>query len=188
MTAALRFERYSMEDYLRLEAFSNVKHEYLDGEIYAMAGGTPEHGAVTMRVGASLVGQLRGRPCNVHSSDVRVRVVASGLDTYPDVSVVCGKEVRDTDDPQALTNPIVLVEVLSPATARYDRGKKLEHEKRIQALQEVVLVAHDERRIDVWRRTANEWEQVTAGPGETIRLTSIDCLLDLDELFRDPLS
>src|SRR5262245_37551776 len=94
--------RYSIAEYLRLATYSNVKHEYLDGKNYAMAGGTIEHGAMAMRLGASLMAQLGGRRCAVFNSDVRVRVAASGLDTYPDLSVVCGQVERDPEDQNAL--------------------------------------------------------------------------------------
>jgi Uma2 family endonuclease len=182
--------RYTLEEYLRLEEYANVKHEYLDGQIYAMAGGTPEHGAMAVRIGAALLGQLRGRRCNVYSSDVRVRVEATGLDTYPDLSVVCGREERDVHDRNALTNPIVLVEILSPGTEEYDRGEKLDHYKRLPSLREVVLVAHDRPRIEVWRRpdAPDQWTLLEFGPGETAHLESIDCDLDLNDLFRDPMA
>jgi Uma2 family endonuclease len=189
MTLATGRARYAIEEYLRLEAYSNVKHEYHEGQIYAMAGGTPEHGAMAMRVGATLVEQLRGRRCNVYSSDVRVRVVATGLDTYPDLSVVCGEEQRDREDQNAITNPVVLVEVLSPSTEEYDRGEKLEHYQKIVSLQEVVLVSHSERRVDVWRREeGGAWRVHQAKAGEVAHLSSIACTLDVDELYRDPLT
>lgn len=104
MGRATRHAVYTLEEYLHLEEHSNVKHEFLDGQMFAMAGGTPEHGAIAMRIAASLGAQLRGKPCNVYSSDVRVRVAATGLDTYPDLSVVCGRAERDREDPNALTN------------------------------------------------------------------------------------
>jgi Uma2 family endonuclease len=189
MTVATGRARYAIEEYLRLEEYSNVKHEYHDGQIYAMAGGTPEHGAMAMRVGAALVGQLRGQRCSVYSSDVRVRVVSTGLDTYPDLSVVCGEEQRDTEDRNAIINPIVLVEVLSPSTEEYDRGEKLEHYHKIASLQEVVLVSHRETRVDVWRREeSGAWRARSFGAGETAHLSSIECTLDIDELYRDPLA
>jgi Uma2 family endonuclease len=185
--ATARHAHYSLEDYVRLEEYSNVKHEYLDGQIYAIAGGTPAHGAMAVRVSASLLAQLQGRPCNVYSSDVRIRVTATGLDTYPDVSVVCGGEERDAADKNALINPVVIVEVLSPNTEEYDRGEKLTHYKTIPSLREVVFVSHGERRIEIWRRGhGHEWRVDAARRGETGRLESIDCLLAVDELYRDP--
>ena len=114
MTAAVR-PRYSIEEYVRIELYANLKHEYLDGQIWAMAGGTPEHARIGAAVAAALVAQLRDQRCAVYSSDARVRVTATGLDTYPDVTMVCGGERRDADDALALTNPVVLVEVTSCA-------------------------------------------------------------------------
>jgi Uma2 family endonuclease len=186
MSATVRHAHYSLEEYLRLEEYSNVKHEYLDGQIYAMAGGTPEHGALAVRLTARLLEQLRGRRCSVYSSDVRVRVAVTGLDTYPDASVVCGHEQRDAQDRNALTNPIVLAEVLSPSTEEYDRGEKLTHYKHIASLQEVVLVSHGERRVEVCRREGQSWRVLTWGAGETARLESIGCTIEIDELYRDP--
>jgi Uma2 family endonuclease len=189
MTLATGRARYSIEEYIRLEEYSNVKHEYHDGQIYAMAGGTPEHGAMAIRVGAALLGQLRGRRCNVYSSDVRVRVISTGLDTYPDLSVVCDEEQRDQDDRNAITNPIVLVEVLSPSTEEYDRGEKLEHYRQIESLQEVLLVSHREARLEIWRREeSSEWKACCYEAGETAELTSLGCVLAVDELYRDPLA
>ena len=179
--------RFSLEEYVRFEAYSNVRHEYLDGQIYAMAGGTPEHGAMAVRITSSLLGQLGDRRCAVYSSDVRVRVAATGLTSYPDASVVCGQEERDATDRNALTNPIVLVEVLSPNTEEYDRGEKFSHYKTISALREVVFVSHAEPLIEIWRReTPESWVRHPFGPGERAQLTSIGCGLDVDGIYRDP--
>jgi Uma2 family endonuclease len=125
MRTVARHTAYSVEDYLRLEEYANLRHEYLGGAIYALAGGSPEHAAMAARVAVALGQQLRGRRCNVYTSDARIRVVATGLITYPDVSVVCGHEERDQEDRLALINPLVIVEVSSPGTAAYDRGPKL---------------------------------------------------------------
>ena len=177
--------RYSLEDYLRLEEYANVKHEYLDGVIHAMAGGTPEHGAITMRIGAALIPQLRGRGSTVYSSDVRIRVAATGLSTYPDLSVGCGERRADTLDPQALVDPVVLVEVLSPSTEAYDRGEKLSHYQGIPSLREVLLVAHDRREVEVWRRSEGGWVSETVGAGGVAELNSIGCRLEVEALYRD---
>jgi Uma2 family endonuclease len=187
MSAIPRHARYTLDEYRRLEEYSNVKHEFLDGAVYAMGGGTPEHGARAMRIGAALVSQLRGKRCVEYSSDVRIKIAASGLFTYPDVSVVCGAEQRDKVDPHALTNPVVLVEVTSPSTAAYDRGEKLEHYKLLPSVQEVVIVAREEPRIEVWRRAGSGWVCVTARAHETVQLLSVGCVLAADEVFADPL-
>jgi Uma2 family endonuclease len=179
---------YTIEEYVSLEEYANIRHEFLDGQIYAMSGGTAEHSVYATNVAALLLTQLRGRPCRVQNSDARIRVVATGLDTYPDVSVVCGHAAHDLQDRIATTNPVVLVEVLSASTERYDRGMKLEHYKLIPTLREVVFVAYDARRIDVVRRKGDTWETTSANPGETLRLESIECELPVDEVYRDPLA
>ncbi len=188
MTAPVPLHHYSYQDYLSHEEAANTKHEFLNGEIYAMAGGTPEHGAIAMNIGAALIAQLRGQGCRVQSSDVRIRVLATGLATYPDVSVVCGHAELDPLSRITITNPILLVEVLSPSTADYDRGEKLDHYKQIPSLREVVLVSHDARMLEVWRRDERDaWssQQITNG---TVTLSSVSATLALDDVYRDELA
>lgn len=185
MAVEARHARYSLDDYLRLEEYANVKHEYLDGAIHAMAGGTPEHGAISMRIDAALIPQLRGRGCTVYSSDVRIRVAATGLSTYPDLSVACGQREADPLDPQALVDPVVLVEVLSPSTEAYDRGEKFRHYQSIPSLREVLFVAHDREEVEIWRRSEVHWARETAGAGSAVELKSISCRLDVEALYRD---
>ncbi|MEM1417325.1 MAG: Uma2 family endonuclease, partial [Myxococcota bacterium] len=147
---------FSFADYARLEERSEVKHEFLDGAVWAMAGGSPAHAATAANVVALLSDALRDRACRVFSSDLRVRVPATGLGTYPDVSVVCDALALDPEDPKGhtVTNPALLVEVLSPTTESYDRGEKPEHYQALESLQALVLIAQDERRVDVIERTA----------------------------------
>lgn len=183
-----RLPRYSLEEYLILEGMSNVRHEYLDGHIYAMAGGTLEHGGLCANLIAILSNALEGRPCRVFTSDVRVRVQATGLDTYPDASVVCDGIERDAVDRNALTNPVVLAEVTSPTTEGYDRGEKLDHYKRIPSLREVLIVSHGERRVEVWRCSGEgRWAAESCGPGSTVRLVSVNAELPVDAVYRNPL-
>lgn len=179
--------RFSIEEFVRLEQHSNVRHEFIDGQIFAMGGGTPVYGALAANVIAALGTQLRGRPCRVQTSDVRIRVIETGLDTYPDVSVVCGKAELDVEDPLAVTNPIVLVEVLSPSTATYDQGEKLSHYKRISSLREVVFVDADRARLVVVRREDEGWTRHEAVAPGSVELESIGCTLDVGEILRDPL-
>lgn len=143
--------RYTFREYIAHDDASSTKHEYLEGQIYAMAGGTPEHSALIATVTARLADGFRKGPCRVHSSDLRVRVKETGLTTYPDVTVVRGPWERDADDRNTITNPTLVVEVLSPSTERYDRGEKLGHYQRIPSLRACVLVAHDRREIEVTR-------------------------------------
>ncbi len=180
--------RYSFREYLELEAFANVRHEYLDGVIRAMAGGTREHAALAARIIARLAVQLEGRPCGVHTSDLRIRVPATGLATYPDVTVVCGPVESDPADRNTLVNPILVVEVLSDSTEEYDRTEKLEHYKTIASLREIVLVSHREPRIDVWHRSDDGWVVTTSVAGETAVLPGLQVSLAVDAVYADPLA
>jgi Uma2 family endonuclease len=184
MSSPLHRTRYTWAQYLALEASSNVKHEYLSGQIYAMAGGTPEHAALAAAVIGLLFPQLRGSPCRAHDADLRVRVPKTGLATYPDVTIVCGPSQRDPEDDNAVTNPTLVVEVLSASTEDYDRGDKFEHYKGLSSLSEYVLVSHRERKVEVWvRDPEGTWTCNTARSGEVARLASIGARLDVDELY-----
>ncbi len=177
--------RYSFTEYLALEESSNVRHEYFGGEIYGMAGGTPDHAALAMNFGAALLQHLDGRPCRVFSSDLRVRVLATGLATYPDVTVVCGPLERDPDSRTTVVNPVLVAEVLSDGTEDYDRGEKLEHYKRIPSLRECVLISHREPSLEIWRRGPDgTWAAERAGPASRVRLESLDCEVATDDIYR----
>jgi Uma2 family endonuclease len=190
MTEVAR-QRHSFDDYLELEAMSPVKHEYLDGHVWAMAGGSPRHAAIAMNVGAELMAALGDRPCQVYGSDLRVRVKATGLATYPDLTVVCGALETDPEDRggNTATNPTLLVEVLSPSTEHYDCGEKLAHYKQIPSVREVLLIAHAEQKLELWRRTQTGWvlEVAREGGQERVRLESLDCTLELARVYRDRL-
>lgn len=181
---------YTFAEYVDLEASSPIKHEFLDGQVWAMAGRSPDHAAVASNVNALLNRQLRGKPCRVFSSDLRVRSRATGLGTYADVTVVCGQLDLDPEDPKRHTvvNPSVLVEVLSPSTENYDRGEKLDHYRTIPSVEEIVIVAHDERQVDVWRREGAEWVLHTTRGSGVAAIESLGCALPLDEVYRNPLA
>ncbi len=184
MVSPAPLHTYSVADYLALEEASNVKHEFLNGEIYAMAGGTPRHAALSVAASATLLGQLRGGSCQVFSSDLRVRVLATGLATYPDVTVVCGPMERDPESADTVTNPRLLVEVLSKSTEAYDRGQKLDHYRRIPSLQAVVLISHREPEIEVWdRSTDGSWRSRAFGAGQTAELEALPVRLIVDEIY-----
>jgi len=177
--------RYTYGDYLATEEGSPVRHEFYDGEIYGMAGGTPDHATLAVKVSAALLAQLSERPCRVMSSDLRVRVLPTGLATYPDVTVVCGPLEYDPESRNTVVNPTVVVEVLSDGTEDYDRGEKLEHYQRIPSLKECVLVSHRERQIESWRREAGGgWSHRAAGAGQTLRIEALACVLVVDEMYR----
>jgi len=180
--------RMTYAEYLAAEAKSEVRHEYLNGEVWAMAGGTPEHSALALAMGGELRNALAGKPCRVFSSDLRVRIVDTGLSTYPDVSVVCGQLETADDDKDAITNPVVLVEVLSEATEAYDRGAKAAHYRRILSLREYVLVSQAEPLVEVYRRAeSGRWELLEARTGETIELASLGVRLEVASIYANPL-
>jgi Uma2 family endonuclease len=166
-----------------LEAFSNVKHEYLDGVIYALPSGAPEEAALAAAVAGSLFPYLRGGPCRAYSSNLRVRT-ASGLATYPDLTVICGATERDEIDPDAVTNPLLIVEVQSCNTEEYDAGEKFEHYKTLRSLRQYVLVSHREHSLVVWTRgDDDEWQSATVREREVAELHSIEARLDVRELY-----
>ncbi|MAQ17668.1 MAG: hypothetical protein CMN30_23095 [Sandaracinus sp.] len=180
-------ERISYGEYLAFERDAETKHEFIDGMVVAMAGGTPEHSRLAMNMGVALMNALRGRRCSAFSSDLRVHIPATGRSTYPDVTVVCDERVTAEVDPDAIVNPTVLVEVLSPTTEASDRGEKFSHYRRLDSLQEYVLVRQDEPRIEVYRREGDIWALRDYGEGQLVELASIDARLDVSAIYADPL-
>jgi Uma2 family endonuclease len=175
-------------EYLAAEAKAEVRHEFLNGEVFAMAGGTPAHAALASAFARELGNALRDKPCRTFSSDLRIRVPDTGLTTYPDLSVVCGGIELDPQDPNTITNPIVIVEVLSENTEGYDRGAKAQHYRRIPSLREYVLVSQQEARIEVQRRNEHGiWEIHDAREGEICELVSLGVRLDVRAIYEDPL-
>jgi Uma2 family endonuclease len=184
VTTAARRVHYTYEEYLSLERDSLIKHEYLDGEIFALAGGSPDHAAlaaaVIQRVGAQLP-----PGCRVFTSDLRVRIPASGLSTYPDVTVVCGPRQLAAEDDLAIVNPVLLIEVTSRSTEDYDRGEKLRHYQQLPSLREVMFVSHRRHHLVVYRRDrVGSWEVREAAAGGTMELDSIGARIAVDELYR----
>ena len=178
-------------DYLALERASGRKHEYVNGRVYAMAGGTPEHSRLAGALIAALTTRLAGKPCAPFTSDLRVRIVATGRSTYPDVTVVCGHLEHAADDEEAVTNPTVLVEVLSETTERDDRGDKWLHYQRIPALREYVLVSQGSTRVEVFSRDAEQpdlWHYRDHGAGSEVALESLGVRLSVDALYANPLA
>jgi Uma2 family endonuclease len=183
MSAGVHAVRYTYKEYVLLEQASNVKHEYLDGQIYAMVGGTPDQAALQAALAGLLYPQIRAGRCRTYSSDLRIRVPATGLATYPEVTVVCGPRELDSDG-IAVTNPTLLVEVLSKSTEEYDRGEKFSHYKRIPNLRQYVLVSQKERKVEVWTREGDvTWTLAVSKDGEVADLASIGARLDVRELY-----
>lgn len=188
MTEPARKLKYTFAEYLAMEAASETKHEYLDGEIYDMAGGTPDHAGLAANVIGELHAALRGRPCRVFSSDLRVRVLATGLGTYPDATVICGAFEHDPEDTNTAVNPVVLVEVLSDSTEAYDRGEKFERYRRIPSLRDYVMVSQHHLLIEHYTRNDDgTWTLHEVRPPASVRL-SIGCELPVDAVYRNPLA
>jgi len=184
MTSPLPHARhhYTYEDYLALEHDSELKHEFADGEIFAMAGGSPRHSALAFRISAALE-NTRPSGCTGFQSDMRIRILATGRASYPDVSMVCGPIELDPDDRSGttITNPALIIEVLSPSTEDVDRVSKWRDYQRIPSLQEYVLV-NQEPRVEIYRRLASgSWEYLDVQEG-VVKLVS-GATLDLSILY-----
>lgn len=173
------------EQYLEIERQAERKSEYYAGEMFAMAGASRAHNRITANAIVILHESFRGRPCGEYPSDMRVGVNATGLYTYPDVVAVCGSEQYDEKDPDTLLNPTLIIEVLSPSTEAYDRGRKFEHYRTIPSLLEYVLIASDRVQVDVYtRETAGRWILTSAADlSDAISLTSVDCNIKLSDLY-----
>jgi Uma2 family endonuclease len=172
---------------LALEDGANVRHEFLDGEIYAMAGGSEEHSALAGRMIVALTAAVGDRPCHVHTSDLRLYVEAGGLATYPDCSVICGPLRQHEPSPRSTAlNPMILVEVTSDSSEEYDRGAKLGYYQTIPTLRDYVIVSHRERQITVHTREAGgSWTTRSAGKGELVSVASIEADLAVDDIYRN---
>lgn len=172
------------EQYLAQERAATEKHEFLGGQVFAMAGASLRHNRLAANLIAALGLQLRGTPCGTYTSDTRVKVPATSLYTYPDVVVVCGQpEVEDAHQ-DTLLNPTLLIEVLSESTAAYDRGAKFEHYRQIPSLREYLLVSQDAARIERRVREGDTWiETEYAGRDVVLSLASVPARLSLAEVY-----
>ncbi len=172
------------EEYLTIERKAEYKSEYSDGEMYAMSGASREHNLISLNIASELRSQLRGSPCETYTSDMRVRITPPRRYLYPDVVVVCGDAEFDDDAVDTLTNPLVIVEVLSPSTENYDRTTKRAWYRRIESLQEYVLVSQDSPHVERYVKRDEGWALTdTDGLEATIRLESIGCELALSEIY-----
>ena len=174
---------YSVDEYLEMEATSDVRHEYLHGSIIAMSGGTFDHNQIAINLQAALSAG-RDHGCRAFINDIRV-TMPSGLYTYPDVVVICGSPELIPGKGTTATNPVVIAEVLSRDTARYDRGKKFELYKSIPSLRDYLLI--DQDRVDVehrWR-DGDRWQSAHFGKGERFTLTGAPLTVEVDALYKN---
>lgn len=176
---------YSVAEYLAIERNGMHKHEYYRGEIFALAGSSEAHNLILGNIVTSLNVQLKQRACRVYPSDMRLKIPRTGLYTYPDISVVCGPPLFDDGHHDTLLNPIVVIEILSPSTERYDRGKKFQHYRTIPGLCNYLLVAQDEYHIDHFVHQEGENWLLTAYHGRSamLSLVSIGCTLALADVY-----
>lgn len=184
MTSALAIKRVSYAEYLRMEARSEVRLEFVDGYVYAMTGGTPRHARLAARVIGALASALDGTPCDPYSADLKIHIAAVHRTTYPDVSVVCGEPETSKLDRNAVINPVVIVEILSPSTAAEDRGEKWDAYQHIPSLQHYVLVSQDEKRIEVFSRDGEGWHYERKGGRGTVKLPKVKASLSIDALYK----
>jgi len=186
MTYARTLHRYTYADYVALEQTSSTKHEFLGGEIYAMAGGSEEHSALAAEILRALGNAIGDRPCRVHTSDLRIYVEDAGLATFPDGAVICGPLEQHRASPTATAlNPIVLLEVTSDSSEEYDTGTKLELYRTIPSLRDCIVVSHRERRITVHRRGEDgAWSTHAAINGGRVSVGTLGCDLVVDEVYR----
>ena len=173
---------YTYEQYLSALEMSDVKLEFCDGEIYAMAGGTPAHAELSAAATGILGQALRGR-CRVFSSDLKVRIEETDLSTFPGVSLVCGEPQFSPVDRNAVTNPTLLVEVTSASTEDYDRGEKLSHYKQLKSLRAILFVSHRAPQITLVRRAAAGWDVRELRLGERVELDEPALSFPVDELY-----
>ena len=186
MTALPKKKYISPEEYLAMERNSLEKHEYFDGDVFLMAGTSEEHANISSNINISLGTQLKKRPCKSYQSDLRVHIPATGLYTYPDVIVVCGKpQLLEDAYLDTLLNPDLIVEVLSPSTADYDKGTKFDHYRTIDSLKEYVLVWQDKKRVARYtKQTDGSWTlNDFIGEEAEIVLNSISCKLLMEDIY-----
>lgn len=182
LMSTARRVHYSYEDYLRALEDSEIKLEYFDGEIYAMAGGTLAHAELGARV-IALLSQSLGGGCRVFTSDAKVQVEATGLTTFPDATVACGETRNAANDRNALVNPTILIEVTSKGTEDYDRGEKLSQYRQIPSLKAVLLISHRSQRVTILERAPAGWATREVRAGEHIVLQEPRLSLSVDALY-----
>lgn len=176
---------WTPEQYLERERQAEGKSEYFSGEIFAMAGASRAHNLITGNAVREFGNQMKGRPCETYPSDMRVRVNATGLYTYPDVSVVCGEPEFLDRSGDVLLNPRVVVEVLSESTEAYDRGEKFAHYRHVEALQDYILIAQEKVSVEHYARQPGDQCLLTVYTelSDSLALPSLDCHLPLSELY-----
>jgi Uma2 family endonuclease len=186
------FPRFTPEEYFTWEEQQLERHEYMDGEVYAMSGGTINHGDIALNFGVLLKTHMRGSGCKTLNSDCRVKVFGMDKYVYPDTSVTC--DDRDKTTTQYISYPCLIIEVLSPSTVRaasafaeaYDRGNKFKMYRRNPSLQEYVLVSADTIEVELFRRTqTDDWRIINYQAGDTVELKSVNLTFPIEQIYED---
>lgn len=174
------------QEYLARERIASTKSEFYRGQVFAMAGGSVRHNTISGNVFAGLRNLLRGTPCRPFNSDQRIRIPANGLATYPDVSVICGEIEVDAEDADAIINPVVILEVLSKSSERYDRGKKFDLYRQLDSLQEYVLISQEEAQVERFiRQDDGSWNlTLFKGMASELKIPSL-CSIPLSVIYED---
>jgi len=182
---ALPKQKYTIEEYVELDKNSEERFEYFDGEVFSMAGGSPDHARIGGRIFSLLEQSLIESRCEAFNSEVRIKVPSAWPYRYPDVSVVCGEPIFETFlGVEMLINPIVLVEVLSESTAAYDLGEKFTAYQSIESFKEYLLVSQDRPHVIHYVRQDNGWLRTeTIGLENAVTLESLDVTLPLSEIY-----
>jgi Uma2 family endonuclease len=185
MSAIPAIKTYTAEEYLALErSVLEGKSEFIDGQVFAMAGASRRHNLIVVNIASELRSQLKGRACEVYASDMRVKAAEARNYHYPDIGVVCGPPVFEDGQEDTLLNPVVLIEVLSPSTEAYDRGGKFASYRRIFSVQEYLLVSQGQAMIEHYRRQGEAWILMEcSGLEEAVKLESIGCQLALRDVY-----
>ncbi|HIK13163.1 MAG TPA: Uma2 family endonuclease [Oscillatoriaceae cyanobacterium M33_DOE_052] len=187
MTASKKYFQISPVDYLAGERVSPIRHEYIRGEVYAMAGGSQAHGTIAGNMFALLRNHIRGTGCRAFIENMKVQIAAANSYYYPDVMVTCDHRDKNLAD-DFVSYPKLIVEVLSPSTAKFDRGVKFADYQQIETLQEYVLISSDSIQVDCYRRdTEGRWEVFTYEKGDELELTSVNWRGAIDWLYEDVL-
>ncbi len=187
MSTAPSKRQFTLAEYLALESDSLEKHEFYQGEIYAMAGASISHNEITANILARLHALLHGKGCRPYGSDQRIRIKKVNLYTYSDTAVICGPIERDDADRQAALNPRAIFEVLSKSTENYDRGQKWEFYQQIPSLREYVIVSQEESKVTrYFRDEGGPWRYLlTSGLENVLALESLGCKLPLAEIYEN---
>ncbi|HEY7769596.1 Uma2 family endonuclease [Longimicrobium sp.] len=181
--SAAAFDRYTPEEYLALDRNAEFRSEYIDGRLVAMSGNSRPHSVTVSNLVRMFGNCFDGRPCEVYSNTMRVKVTPSRY-VYPDVVAVCDEPKFEDREVDILLNPGLVVEVLSPSTASYDRGDKFVHYRKIDSLLEVLFIAQDCVFIEHWRRQGDMWTltEIT-GVDDTLMLNSVGCAIPVQEIY-----